>query len=319
MTNNKKSMSIIIPIYDEEWNIFSLVSEIQKNLNQDFSDFSHEIILVNDGSNDKSRDEIMKLKEKSENIIAINLQRNYGQATALQVWFEYCSGDLVVTMDWDGQNDPKDIKKLYDKMQSEWLDVVAGWRKERNDKFSVRFITKCARLFRKLFIGDKIHDSGCTLRIYKKECITELHLWGEMHRYITEILSIKWYKVWEVQVNHRPRIHGQSKYNFTKTAKGFVDLLYIWFIAKYQSRPLHLFWWVWLVTFFVWTCSLLFSIYQKIIWWLSINKSGRFLVWVFMIQTGITIFILGIMIDILIRNYYNSDNEHRYIIKEIFK
>lgn len=316
MMAREKLLSIIIPIYNEEWNISSLVSEIQINLQKDFSDFWYEIILVNDGSDDNSRDEILQLKNKYKNVVAINLQRNYGQATALQVWFENCSGDWIVSMDWDGQNDPKDIKKMYDKMCTKRLDVVAGWRKNRKDKVSVRFITKCARFFRKLFIGDQIHDSGCTLRIYKKECIDELHLWWEMHRYIAEILSIKWYKVWEIEVNHRPRKHWQSKYNFTKSAKWFIDLLYIWFIAKYQSRPLHLFGWVGLVTFFVWMCSFLFSIYQKIWWWLSINRSWWFLVWIFLIQTGIMIFIFWIMIDILIRNYHNTTDEKRYIIKE---
>jgi hypothetical protein len=247
------------------------------------------------------------------------MQRNYGQATALQVWFENSNWDLVITMDWDWQNDPKDIKKLYDKMNKEWLDVVTWWRKKRKDKTSIKIITICARFFRKLFINDKIHDSGCTLRIYKRECVSDLHLRWEMHRYITEILKIKWYKIWEIEVNHRARMCWKSKYDLTKSAKGFIDLLYIWFIAKYQSRPLHLFWWVGILTLFAWFISFSFSIYQKIWWWLSLNRSGWFLVWVFLIQTWIMIFIFWIVIDILIRIYYNTSGEKKYIIKEIRK
>ena len=314
-----KKLSIILPIYNESENISPLFQEIINSINQDFWNFDYEIIFVNDWSTDNSWDEICTIQKNNKNIIAINLQRNYGQATALQVWFENCDWDLIVTLDWDGQNDPKDIKKIYDKMQQENLDVVAGRRKKRKDPLSIKLITKCAKFFRKIFINDKIHDSGCTLRIYKRECINQLHLRWEMHRYIVEILKIKWYKIWELEVNHRARTHWKSKYNWEKSTKWFIDLLYIRFIAKYQSRPLHLFGWVGIATFFVWLLSFLFSIYQKIWWWLSINRSGRFLVWVFLIQTWIMIFIFWIIIDILIRNYYNTSDEKMYIIKEIKK
>ena len=317
--NTGRKLSIILPIYNEFWNILPLYNEIYSEISKDFSNFDYEIIFVNDWSNDNSRNEICDIQKNNTNIVAINLQRNYGQATALQIWFENCDGDLVITIDWDWQNDPKDIKKLYDKMQLEWLDVVTWRRKKRKDKTSIKVITKCARFFRKLLINDKIHDSGCTLRMYKKECINELNLWWEMHRYIVEILKIKWYKIWEIEVSHRARVNWKSKYDWEKSTKWFIDLLYIWFIAKYQSRPLHLFGWVGITTFFIWLLSFLFSIYQKVWWWLSINRSGRFLVWVFLIQTWIMIFIFWIVIDILIRNYYNTSSEKRYLIKEIRK
>ena len=312
-----KKLSIIIPLYNEEWNISPLHNELYDSIVNDFSGFDYEIIFVDDGSTDNSWNEICNIQKNNKNIIAISLQKNYGQATALQVWFKKCEWDLVITLDWDGQNDPKDMKRLYDKMNKEWLDLVAWWRKRRKDKLSTKAITKCARFFRKIFINDNIHDSWCTLRIYKKKCIDELYLRWEMHRYIVEILKIKWYKIWEIEVNHRARVHWKSKYNWEKTTKWFIDLLYIWFIAKYQSRPLHLFGWVWLFTFFVWLLSFLFSIYQKIRWWLSINRNWYFLVWVFLIQTWIMIFIFWIIIDILIRNYYNTSNEKIYIIKEM--
>lgn len=314
-----KFFSIIIPIYNESENIFPLYNEIYSEISKNFSKHNYEIIFVNDWSTDNSWDEICNIQKNNKNIIAINLQRNYGQSTALQVWFENCSWDLIITIDGDWQNDSKDIKKLYNKMQEEDLDVITWWRKIRKDPTSIKLITKCAKFFRKLLINDKIHDSWCTLRIYKKECINELHLRWEMHRYIVEILKIKWYKIWEVEVNHRARNHWKSKYNWQKSTKWFIDLLYIWFIAKYQSRPLHLFGWVGITTFLIWVFSFLFSIYQKIWWWLSINRSGRFLVWVFLIQTWVMIFIFWIIIDILIRNYYNTSNEKRYIIKEIKK
>jgi hypothetical protein len=140
-----------------------------------------------------------------------------------------------------------------------------------------------------------------------------------MHRYILEILQIKWYRVSEVEVEHRARKYWKSKYNWEKTIKGLIDLLYIRFIAKYQSRPLHLFWFIWLSTFLLGIISFIYSIYAKIVLWLSLNRSGFFLLWVFLIQTWIMIFIFWIVIDILIRIYYNSWNERRYTIKEIIE
>lgn len=317
---HKEKISVIIPLYNEEWNIIPLFSEIQEVLVSDFKWHDYEIILVNDWSTDKTWENLKRIKEDNQwTIIVITLQRNYGQSIALEAWFKNCLWDIVVTLDGDWQNDPKDIKRLYDNLNNEWLDVVAWWRESRKDSFVVKVITKCARFFRNLFINDKIHDSGCTLRIYRKECIEDIHLWGEMHRYIAEILTIKWYKVWEIQVHHRKRVHWTSKYTWKKSIKWFIDLIYIRFIAKYQSRPLHLFWWIWLLTFFVWLISFFFSIYQKILWWLSINRSWYFLVWVFLIQTGIMIFIFWIIIDILIRIYHNGWTEKRYKIKGIIK
>ena len=313
-----EKISIIIPIYNEEKNIQPLCDEIFDVLKKDFSSFQSEIIVVNDWSTDGSWSKICEIKDKKkENIKAINLQKNYGQSTALDVGFRYANWDYIVTLDWDWQDNPHEIKKLYDKLKKDNLDVVAWRRKERKDKLQVRIITKLARFFRKMLINDKIHDSWCTLRIYKKECIKQLHLRWEMHRYILEILQIKWYRVLEVEVEHRARKYWKSKYNWEKTIKGFIDLLYIRFIAKYQSRPLHLFWGVGILSFFIWFFSFCFSFYEKIFHNLSLNRNGFFLLWVFLIQTWIMIFIFWILIDILIRIYHNSWEEKAVLIKEI--
>lgn len=313
-----EKISIIIPIYNEEKNIQPLCDEIFDVLKKDFSSFQSEIIIVNDWSTDGSWSKICEIKDKKkENIKAINLQKNYGQSTALDVGFGYANWDYIVTLDWDWQDNPHEIKKLYDKLKKDNLDVVAWRRKERKDKLQVRIITKLARFFRKMLINDKIHDSWCTLRIYKKECIKQLHLRGEMHRYILEILQIKWYRISEVEVEHRARRYGKSKYNWEKTIKGFIDLLYIRFIAKYQSRPLHLFWSVGILSLLIWFISFCFSFYEKIFHNLSLNRNGFFLLWVFLIQTWIMIFIFWILIDILIRIYHNSWEEKAVLIKEI--
>jgi glycosyltransferase involved in cell wall biosynthesis len=311
-----KKLSIIVPFYNEEGNILNLCHEISKSISKDFGSWAHEIILVNDGSSDHTRDEILEAKKIYPNIIAIHLQRNYWQSIWLDAGLRAASGDIVVTLDGDWQNDPQDIIKLYDKLEAEHLDVVAGRRTKRKDPLRMRIITKCARFLRWQLIRDGVHDSGCTLRVYRASAVVNLHLRGEMHRYIIAILKIQWFRIGELQVHHRAREHGVTKYNWKKSIKWFIDLLYVWFIAKYQSRPLHLFGFVWLWSACLGVLSFLFSLYQKLWFGMSINRSGYFLVGVFLIQTGIMIFVFGIVIDILLRTYYQSSQEPRYIIKE---
>lgn len=313
-------LSIIIPVCNEEKNISLLYNEILGVMKDDFLWYLYEIIIINDGSSDKTREEMKSLRSLSkDNLILINTQRNYGQSIALDIGFKYAKWDIIFTIDWDGQNDPRDMKKLYNEMSLKWFDVVVGWRKKRKDKLSIKFITVIARFFRKMFINDYIHDSWCTLRVYKKKCIDELVLWWEMHRYIVSILEIKGFSIGEIIVNHRQRKWWRSKYSLTKSLKGFIDLLYVWFISKYQSRPLHLFWWLGIFTFFLWLFSFLFSVYEKVFYNLSLNRNGLFLLWVFLIQTWLMIFIFWIVIDILIRLYYSNWSEKRYLIKEIIR
>jgi len=313
-------LSIIIPVHNEEKNIGFLYSEVLEVMKNDFSWYSYEIIIINDGSYDKTWEEMKNLRKLSkDNLVLIDTQRNYGQSIALDIGFRYARWDTVFTLDWDGQNDPNDMKKLFDEMNSKWFDVVAWWRKKRKDNFSIRVITMLGRFFRKIFINDYIHDSWCTLRIYKRKCIDELILWWEMHRYIVPILEIKWFNIGEVVVNHRKREWWKSKYSFMKSVKWFIDLLYVWFIAKYQSRPLHLFWGIGIFTFLIWLIGFFFSIYEKVFFHLSLNRNWFFLLWVFLIQTWLMIFIFWIVIDILVRLHYDNWNEKRYLIKEIVR
>ena len=313
-------LSVIIPLYNEEKNILMLYNEIFDVMKNDFQWYDYEVIIINDGSVDKTWEEMKKLRNIGKtNLVLINTQRNYWQSIALDIGFRYAKWDVIFTLDWDGQNDPKDMKNLFDELDSKWFDVVAGWRKERKDKLSVKIITKIWRFFRKIFINDYIHDSGCTLRVYRRKCIDELLLWWEMHRYIIPILEIKGFSIGEIIVNHRQRNWWKSKYSFMKSFKGFIDLLYVWFIAKYQSRPLHLFWWLGIFTFFLWFLGFIFSVYEKVFYNLSLNRNWFFLLWVFLIQTWLMIFIFWIVIDILVRLYYNNWSEKKYLIKEVIR
>ncbi len=312
----KQKLSVVIPFYNEQGNVLPLLKKIENTFKRDFSSFDYEIIMVSDGSSDNTWSEIKQSNFINKNVIGIKLNRNYWQSIAMDAWFQKTTGNIIITLDGDGQNDADDIKKLYNKMIEEDLDIVAWWREKRKDPIWMLIITKIARFLRKILINDGVHDSGCTLRIYKKEVIENLYLWAEMHRYIIAIAKINGFKISELKVNHLPRTTGNSKYTWKKSIKWLIDLFYIWFIAQYNSRPLHLFWMLWLINAFLWSIFLIFSFYQKIFHAISLSRSGWLMLGIFFIQIGLILFIFGMMIDIMIRNYYNTSREKRYIIKE---
>lgn len=311
-----QKLSIVIPFYNESWNIIPLYEELNNALKKDFPDFDYEIIMVSDGSSDNTWSEIQEVKSKDSKVIWINLNRNYGQSIAMDAWLQKSSWDIIATLDWDWQNDPLDIKRLYDKMTKEDLDLVAGWRAKRKDPAWMLIITRAARFLRRLMINDGVHDSGCTLRIYKRSVVDNLYLWAEMHRYIIAISKINWFRIWELEVNHRARTIWTSKYNWKKSFKWLIDLFYIWFIAKYESRPLHLFGFVWWVNFALWNLFLFYAMYQKIFLNLALNRSWWLILGIFLVQIWVIIFIFGMMLDLMIRNYYNTSRDKRYIVRE---
>jgi glycosyltransferase involved in cell wall biosynthesis len=311
---HKYDISVIVPVYNEEGNIANLNNEIHEEVRKITSNY--EVIYVNDGSRDGSLADLKKLSH----VTVINLNKNYGQATAFDAGFKYASGEIVVTLDGDGQNDPKDIQKLLDKMKEGDFDVVAGWRKTRKDKSGIKILTRIGRFLRRVVIGDMVHDTGCSLRVYKSEAAKSLDIGGEMHRYILALLKFKGFKIGEVVVNDRARLHGVSKYNYSKALKGFIDLLYIWFIYKYFQRPIHLFGYMSLTSFALGTLSGFWTVYGKIFMSLSLNRNGWALVTFFFLLCSILLFSFGIIIDLLIRISFNSSQfEKRYYIREIIK
>ena len=309
-----KKLSIIVPVYNEAGNITDLDTKIKTSVSALTSDF--EIIYINDGSTDKTLAELKNL----DNVTILNLNRNYGQATALDAGFRACTGDYVISLDGDGQNDPTDIPILLEKLLAEDLDVVAGWRKNRQDSAGINTLTRVGRLLRRLLISDIVHDTGCTLRVYTKEATECLDIGGEMHRYILAILKWKGFRIGEVVVKHHSRTIGTSKYNYTKAVRGFIDLVYIWFIQKYSQRPLHLFGYMSFASFALGFLSGFFVIYEKLFLGLGFNRNGLFFISAFLLLSGIVLFSFGIVIDLLIGLKFNtSKNEKRYRIREVIK
>lgn len=305
--------SVVLPVFNESGNLKKLDAEIRQVMNKLGS---YEIIYVNDGSRDDSLNVLKSLKK----CVIIDLQRNYGQSAAMDAGFKHATGDYVISMDSDMQNDPKDIPKMFEYLKKKKLDVVAGWRYKRKDCLSVRVLTKIARFLRSYLIRDNIHDIGCTLRIYTKNAVKSLDLWGQMHRYIIPLLEWKGFKVCELKVNHRLRNSGKTNYGFVKSVNGMTDLIYIWFINKYSRRPLHLFGAASFALFFVGIIIELYMLYMKIFHQISLNREALFFAGFFFMIIAIQLFVSGVIIDILLRNYFNtSPVEKRYKIKEIIK
>jgi glycosyltransferase involved in cell wall biosynthesis len=313
---SKKLISVVIPFYNEQWNVIPLFEEVQKYLDDEFSDVHNEIIMVDDWSSDWTLNDIKKCKKISINVLWRRLNRNYGQSIAMDAWFKKSSGDFVFTLDWDWQNNPKDFKKLYKKLLEDNLDLVAWFRAKRKDPMWMLIITKSARFLRWLLIKDWVKDSGCTLRFYKKEVVENLELWWEMHRFIIALSKINWFNIWEIKVDHRARTIWTSKYNWRKSFKWLIDLVYIWFIRKYQWRPLHLFGFAGLINLFLGFGMIINSIYKKIFYYIDISNNWFFIMWIFLFQIWIMLFIFWIVIDLLIRTNNNTNKRNRYLIRE---
>ena len=315
MINNKIGLdySVVVPVYDEEGNVKKLNKEIKYIMSKLGN---YEIIYVNDGSKDNTLKELQELK----NITIVNLNRNYGQSIALDAGFKAAQGEIIISLDGDGQNDPADIPKLLEKLEKENLDVVAGWRKKRKDKPGIKILTIIGRGLRRILIKDNVHDTGCTLRVYRKNAAKSLDLQGEMHRYILALLRWKGFRIGELEVNHRPRIKGESKYSYNKAIKGFIDLIHIWFIDKYSQRPLHMFGFLGLLSFFSGILAEIWMIYQKIFRNIDLSANAWFPLGFFLMLGGVMFFSFGLIIDLTIKAHLNtSHSERKYYVRDILR
>lgn len=301
-------LSVVIPVYNEEKNIEILYNELKEALKE----YNYEIIFVDDGSRDDTFNNLIKLKD----VKIIKFRKNFGQTAALSAGFREAKGDYIVQMDGDLQNDPADIPKLLRKL--DYYDMVSGWRYNRNDSFSKKFLSKLANSVRRLLISERVHDSGCSLKAYRKECFEDIDLYGDMHRYIPALLGWKGFKVGEVKVNHRSRKYGKTKYSYQRLIRGFLDLLNILFWRKYSSRPLHIFGGVGiLLTSFGFLLGF-YAAYLRI--FKNVDLSDTFLpvIAVFLAIIGVQFFISGLLADISIKNYY-ANGKKSYSIERIVK
>lgn len=304
-------VSVVVPVYNEEGNVRELHQEIKDVCEK--NRYEYEIIFVNDGSGDKT-DEICRTLVPLKYIC---MRRNFGQTAAMDAGIKAAKYDYIVTMDGDRQNDPEDIPHMLDYLVENDLDVVSGWRKHRKDTFMKRFISRGANFLRGILVKDGIHDSGCSLKVYKRECFKGVNLYGEQHRFIPALLKIKGFKVGEQVVNHRARTAGVTKYNWHRTVKGFVDMISVWFWNKYASRPLHI-----LGGFGIMFLGLggVCGVWSIVLFALGRKMSQNIMVplmTVFFVVIGLLMFILGLMSEIMIKTYYGANLDTPYSVKEV--
>jgi glycosyltransferase involved in cell wall biosynthesis len=305
-------LSIVVPVYNEEGNIADLHQEI-KNVCE-LNHYNYEIILVDDGSTDQTA----RICKGLFPIVYIRLRKNFGQTAAMDAGIKQVKYDYIVTMDGDRQNDPSDIPNLIDYLIKNDLDVVSGWRRKRKDKFLKKFTSRGANFLRSILINDGIHDSGCSLKIYKKLCFDNISLYGEMHRFIPAILKIKGFQIGEIEVNHRPRIKGITKYNWKRTIKGFIDMISVWFWNKFSVRPLHLLGGMGAFCILLGCISASISVYIYIRYQ-KVSNTAWPLLSAFLFLTGIQLFVSGLIADILSKDYYETTKDVSYTIKEVYK
>ena len=230
-------LSIVLPVYNEAGNLEKLNSSIRSAL----KDYDYEVIYVDDGSTDRSFEVLSRMHKNDKRVKVLKFWKNFGQTAAMRAGFDFASGDIIVSMDSDLQNDPEDIPLLVEEIPKRDCDCVVGWRHKRKDTVGKRLMSIVARFMRKLLLGTSLHDYGCSLKAYTSACAKDLDITGDMHRYIPPILSWKGYKICEVKVRHHPRMNGETKYGSSRLFKGFIDMFSVWFWKKFSNRPLHFF------------------------------------------------------------------------------
>lgn len=305
-----QGISVVVPVFNEEGNVRELHKEILEVCKKE--NYNFEIIFVDDGSKDKTPEICKDLKP----LKYIRMRKNFGQTAAMDAGIKAAQYDYIVTMDGDRQNDPADIPKLVNYLEENDLDIVSGWRKNRKDTVMKKFTSRVANFLRGIIVKDNIHDSGCSLKIYKKECFDHISLYGEMHRFIPALLRIKGFEVGEVVVNHRPRTAGVTKYNWKRTIKGFVDMISLWFWSKYAVRPLHILGAGAMVSIFLGVVCAIWSIVLFALGYKMSNNIMPPLLTVFFIIVGLLMFIFGLMSDMMSKTYYGSGIDKSYSIKE---
>ncbi len=323
----KIDLSIVVPVYNEEENLRPLLKEITAALKDEA--VSYEVIFIDDGSSDSSFSVMETLHNEDNRVVAIQFRRNHGQTAAFAAGFDQARGRYILTMDADRQNDPADIPKMLKKLE-EGFDVVNGWRENRQDAFLMRKLPSflANRLIARL-TDVPLRDRGCSLRVFRAEVTKELKLYGELHRFIPEMVSFAGFSMAEVPVNHRARVAGVSKYGISRTFRVVVDLVTILFLRKYSDRPMHLFG---MLGFSFGGVGVLMGLYLS---WLKITagiQASNFwrgfnefdigerpllLLAVLLVILGVQFLVMGLIAELIVRTYYESQNKTVYFIRQI--
>lgn len=310
MRSKKTELSVVIPVYNEEKNVGIFYRELLSVLKK--LGKTYEIIFVDDGSNDQTLIKLEGIRGQGKDVKVVQLQGNFGKASALQAGFDQAKGEYVITLDGDLQDDPKEIPKFFKKIKNGY-DLVCGWKYKRKDPLGKIIFSKIANFFTSKITGVKVHDMNCGFKAYKKAVVGNLSLYGEMHRYVPALVAKVGFKVGEIKVVHRPRKYGKSKYGMERLLKGLFDFITIVFLTTFATRPLHFFGFIGLLF------GLLGFVFGVHLTWLrlqgqAIGNRPLLSLSVLLLVLGVQFFSIGLIGEMLV----NREGKKTYVIKRIF-
>jgi glycosyltransferase involved in cell wall biosynthesis len=307
-------ISVVVPLYNEE----EAIDELYRQLTEALTAYGapYEVIVADDGSTDGSFEKLKAIHQRDERWRIIRFRRNFGQTAGFAAGFDRARGDVVITIDADLQNDPADIPKLMAKID-EGYDIVSGWRVDRQDAFLTRKLpSMMANWLISRSTNVKLHDYGCSLKAYRADVVKNINLYGELHRFIPAVASAYGVRVTEIPVNHRAREHGASKYGISRTFRVFLDLITVYFLLGYSTRPIHVFGGVGLVSFIVGVLIGLYLTFVKFALGQDIGTRPLLLLAVLLILLGVQMIAMGLLGELIIRTYYESTGKSIYYVRE---
>jgi glycosyltransferase involved in cell wall biosynthesis len=307
-------VSVVLPVFNEEENLRPLHDELTQALAA--LGRSYEIVYVDDGSSDRSFDVLREIHERDAHVRVVRFRRNFGQTAAVAAGLERTTGDIVVTLDSDRQNDPRDIARLIARLEEGW-DLVSGWRLDRQDDWMTRLLpSMAANWMIRAITGVHVHDYGCMLKAYRGPLARELRLYGEMHRFIPAIAADLGARVDEVVVNHRPRVAGTSKYGISRVVRVVLDLLTVRFLSVYATRPIHVFG-VWGVVLGGAGALILAMLgFEKLVLGYPLANRPILMLAVLLVVTGVQLVMMGLIGEMLARTYHESQGKPIYTVAE---
>jgi glycosyltransferase involved in cell wall biosynthesis len=305
-------LSITVPVYNEVDNLGALVDEIVSVL--DGLHRTYEIIVVDDGSTDGTAELLRAFATQKPGVKGVFLRRNFGQAAAFDAGFRFATGQVVVTMDGDLQNDPHDIPRMLAKLE-EGFDVVAGWRRNRQDGMLLRKLpSRTANWLIRRITRVPVHDLGCSLRAYRKYVTTELRLYGEMHRFISVLAYNMGAKITELEVNHRPRRMGVSKYDLRRSVKVILDLITVLFLRRYGTKPMYVFGGLGALIFAAASVMFCVVLWEKLAEGIWVHRNPLFIVAVMATLVSVQLAATGLIAELIVRTQYESRDKHAYSV-----